>query len=91
MGPILWPRLLPMLDPLHFEANEQLCRQEEAVEEMLIVEHGHLRGLRTFGERFERQTQQRRILPGDCINTLAALGEYSKSFETVKAESSGEM
>ena len=42
-------------------------------------------------EGAEQQTQQRRILPGDCINTLAVLGVDSKSFETVTAESSGEM
>ena len=44
MSPILWPRLLPLLRPMRFEAEEVVCAQGEDCSEMYVVLSGHLHG-----------------------------------------------
>jgi len=40
----LWPRLLPLLQPMTFEANERVCLQGEECDEMHVVISGVLTG-----------------------------------------------
>ena len=65
MSPILWPRLLPLLRPMRFEAEEVVCAQGEDCSEMYVVLSGHLHGATEVSaavaakrRRKEREQQQ---------------------------------
>jgi hypothetical protein len=45
MSRTLWPRLLPMLRPVHFERADLICAQGEDVTEMFVVLSGMLSGI----------------------------------------------
>ena len=108
MSPVLWPRLLPLLRPMRFEAGELVCAQGEDCTEMYVMLTGCMRGTTTLSAATKKTrftTAQsssphfdvacedegdcsRRILTGDSVNILCALGIWNRCIETVVAESS---
>ena len=105
MSPFLWPRLLPLLHPIRFEASELVCAQGEECSEMYVVLNGFMRGTTvvsaaTSKKLFARNStsfqnesdieehgHNRRLLAGDSVNILCALGVWHRCIETVVVES----
>ena len=88
MSSVLWPRLLPLLRPMRFEATELVCVQGEDCTEMYVVLQGSMRGI-TVVER-EEEPRVRRIFTGDTVNILCVLGVWNRCIESTIAESSVE-
>jgi hypothetical protein len=88
MPPTLWPRLLPLLKPMGFEASELVCTQGDDCTEMLVVVSGMLVGeCRVAGEPMPRK---RHVCVGGSVNTLRCLNIWAKCLETVKAQETSE-
>jgi len=81
----LWPRLLPLLQPMTIEANERLCKQGEECEEMYVVITGSMTGFSHSGDvdAEKEPTVKRRMTKGDSINVLCLLEIWYKCVETV--------
>ena len=99
MSRTLWPRLLPLLRPVHFDAEQVLCSQGEDVTEMFVIISGCFQGVTWFegggggrkgGGAGEGEHKTRRILHSNCVNVLSALGVWHNAVETVTAETPGE-
>jgi len=84
MPATLWPRLLPMLRPMRFEADEMVCMQGEECTEMYVVLQGSLVGETKC--RGEVEPRIRHIAMGGSVNVLCVLGIWTRCVETVQAE-----
>ena len=84
MPPTLWPRLLPLLKPMGFEADEVICLQDEDCAEMYVVVSGMFIGqCRVHGEPAPRK---RHVGVGGSVNALHAVNIWHKCLETVFAK-----
>jgi hypothetical protein len=73
---VLWPRLLPLLRPMRYEANETICKQEDDCIEMYILLSGRLLGSTVVeGEEYARL---RHTASGGHFNVLCVLGVWKK-------------
>jgi hypothetical protein len=87
MPPMLWPKLLPLLRPMRFEATETLAVQGEYCNEVYIIVTGSMTGkLIVPGEKTPNKPHTRHIITGDSVNVLSAVGVWTKCVETVSAD-----
>jgi len=82
MSTTLWPRLLPLLQPMTFEANEKLCNQGEECEEMYVIITGVLTGKSHLNGEIHPRVQ-RRLVKGDSVNVLCLIEIWFQCVETV--------
>jgi len=84
----LWPKMLPLLRPMSFEPDEEVCERNQDATEMYVVISGTFIGeLQVDGED---DVRERHILKGDSVNTLHVLKIWNRCIETVTSKSSGE-
>jgi len=89
MPPMLWPKLLPLLRPMRFEATEPVAVQGEECHDVLIVLTGSMTGeMVTTPETktAKAKTSIRHIVTGDCVNVLSAMGIWTRCVESVYAD-----
>ena len=85
MPPLLWPKLLPLLTPMRFEATESVAIQGEECSDFYTVLSGIMMGELVVPEEKMSKPRIRHIITGDCVNVLSALGVWTKCVETVTA------
>jgi len=73
----LWPRLLPLLQPMTFEAHERVCMQGEDCDEMHVVISGILTGS-SFVDGATEPAVHRTMTKGDSVNVLCMLEIWYK-------------
>jgi len=85
MPPLLWPKLLPLLTPMRFEATESVAIQGEECSDFYTVLSGVMTGELVVPEEKLSKPRIRHIITGDCVNVMSALGIWTKCVETVTA------
>ena len=89
MPPMLWPKLLPLLRPMRFEATEPVAVQGEECHDAFIVLTGSMTGEMVTSPETATQrakTSTRHIITGDCVNVLSAMGIWTRCVESVSAD-----
>jgi len=93
VSPVLWPRLLPLLRPMRYEAGETICRQGEECTEMYILLSGRLLGSTVVESGdgddddagvvvVDEEPRVRHTSPGGHFNVLCVLGVWKRCVET---------